>query len=155
MATTTPDYTATATLTIAGASALTNGVTWVSTAVASNAYMDVHVWVKTKTDASCTVGAVNVLYLVSTDTLPGQGISSSASVANDFMRNQPLIGVFSQGTSATGSATTIAGPFSIAVAAGGTMPQTWMIGLSNQCGQTFDSTSSAVILYQGIKYTTA
>lgn len=142
-------YNATATLTIAGASGLTDGVTWISSAVSGNTADDIHLWVQLKSAASCTANAVCAIRLWGDNALATNGLSASASVTNDAVQNLPLLDYCKMGTSATGSATSWVGPISIA-GRFGSVPQSWGIAIQNQCGQTLETTVSAVCIYQKV-----
>lgn len=148
-------YATTATLTAAAnLASLASGTSWVTTAVSNavNLYLDVHVWIRTKSSATASVNSALTIRVLAANELLVANASSSASVSNDYVRNIPIVGTMAMGTSATGSATTLGGPFSIASAFGGLMPQEWMIVVENTSGVSLQTSANEhSIIYQGLK----
>jgi hypothetical protein len=125
-----------------------------STAVdnTTNLFLEALVFVTVKTSASAlsTVPFVNVYAYGTCDggsnyTDGATGTDGAITLVNP--PNLKLIGVIS--TPAT-STTYKAGPFSVAAAFGGVLPDHWGIVVENQTGQTLDASVGAAI-YQGVQ----
>lgn len=142
----------TVTLTVAS---LTNGSARQSTEVdnTSNLFNDALVSLKIKSAASGTSasGTVNVYAYGTTDggtTRTENAGASDAAITLTVPPNARLIGVINAVANAT---TYRAGPFSVAAAFGGALPDHWGIIIENKTGGTLDATGgSHLITYQGV-----
>lgn len=141
------------TITLAG---LGNGSSRESTAVdnSSNLYLDVLVELKIKTGGSgtSTAGYLNV-YAYGTanggTNYTDGATGSDAAFTPTSPTNLKLIGVINAVANAT---TYIGGPFSLAAAFGGVLPDHWGIVVQNNTGGTLDSTGGNFsVFYQGIQ----
>jgi len=143
------------TITISVAS-LTNASARQSTAIdnTSNTFIDALVFVKLKTGGSGTSssGYCNIYALGTADggtTYTENAGSSDAAITLTNPTNAKLIGVVNMVANAT---TYYAGPFSVAAAFNGILPDHWIIVIENRTGATLDSTSGNFsVFYQGIE----
>lgn len=131
----------TITLTIAS---LTNNSARQSTAVdnATNVALDALVFLKVKSGGSGTTstGVVNVYAFASADggtTYTENAGASDAAITLTSPTNARLIGTINVVANAV---TYYGGPFSIAAAFGGVLPEKWGIIIENKTGGTLDST---------------
>jgi hypothetical protein len=124
----------------------------------SNLYADALVLVKVKTNAAGTsaTGFVNVYAYATVDggsTYSESATGSDAAITLTAPTNARLLGSINAVANAT---TYRGGPFSVATAFGGILPEKWGIIIENRSGAALDSTGgnhSAV--YQGVYYTSA
>jgi hypothetical protein len=122
----------------------------------SNLFLDALVSVKVKTAGSSTsaTGFVNVYAYGTVDggTTYSDGASGSdGSITLTSPPNMRLIGVIN---CVANSTTYIGGPFSVAAAFGGILPQKWGIVVENLTGATLDGSVGAAE-YQGVYQTVA
>lgn len=142
------------TITITIASLANNGARE-STAIdnTSNKFLDALVSIKVKTGAgSPAVGPVINVYAYGTadggSNYSDSATGSDAAITLTSPPNVRLIGVINAAAAAT---TYKAGPFSVAAAFGGVLPDHWGIILENKEGQTLDATGgSHSAVYQGV-----
>ncbi len=134
---------------------LTNNSARSSAAVdnTSNLFLDVLVMLQIKSGASSTAstGAVNVYAYGTVDggTTYTEGAGTDAGITLTVPPNARLIGVINVVANAT---TYKAGPFSVAAAFGGVLPDHWGIIVENKTGGTLDSTEGSHLkLYQGVE----
>lgn len=128
-----------------------------STAVdnSTNLFEDALVFCKSiKTGASGTAatGYVNVYAYGSCDggsTYTEGATGTDAAITLTVPPNARLIGTINTVTNAD---TYSAGPFSVAAAFGGTLPQHWGIIISNQSGHALDTTAGGTVFYQGVQH---
>jgi hypothetical protein len=118
----------------------------------SNVFLDALVMVQIKSGASGTTtnGVVNVYAYGTVDggTTYTEGAGSDAGITLTSPTNARLLGVINVVANAT---TYKAGPFSVAAAFGGTLPDHWGIIIDNETGGTLDSTEGNHLkLYQGV-----
>lgn len=119
----------------------------------SNLFRDALVSVKVKSGASgtATTGIVNVYAYATTDggtTRTENAGASDAAITLTSPPNAILIGVIAVVANAT---TYYGGPFSVARAFGGTLPEKWGIIIENRCGGTLDTTGgNHGVTYQGV-----
>lgn len=119
----------------------------------SNLFRDALVSVKVKSGASGTsaTGVVNVYAYATVDggtTRTENAGASDAAITLTSPPNAILIGVISVVANAT---TYYGGPFSVARAFGGTLPEKWGIIIENRCGGTLDTTGgNHSVQYQGV-----
>lgn len=140
------------TLTIAS---LTNNSARQSTEVdnGTNVYMDALFMLKVKSASSSTssTGYVNVWAYATVDqgTTRTEGAGASdAAITLASPSNLRLIGVLNVVANST---TYIGGPWSIAAAFGGVLPERWGIVIENKTGATLDSTAgNHSALWQGV-----
>lgn len=119
----------------------------------SNLFRDALVSVKVKSGASgtATTGIVNVYAYATTDggtTRTENAGASDAAITLTSPPNAILIGVIAVVANAT---TYYGGPFSVARAFGGVLPEKWGIIIENRCGGTLDATGgNHAVTYQGV-----
>ncbi len=118
----------------------------------TNVYLDALVMVQIKSGASSTsaTGTVNVYAYGTVDggTTYTEGAGTDAGITLTAPPNVRLIGVLNVVANAT---TYKSGPFSVAQAFGGTMPDHWGLIIENKSGGTLDGTEgSHAKLYQGV-----
>ena len=125
-----------------------------STAVdnSSNQFMDALVFLKLKSASSgvSSVGYVNIYAYGTADggTNYSDGVSGSdAGVTLTSPPNMRLIGQINMGANST---IYYGGPFSVAQAFGGVLPEKWGVVVENKTGQSFDATTASV-WYQGVQ----
>lgn len=116
----------------------------------SNLYEDAFVMVIAKTGSSSTT-STGRLYVYAYGTSDGTHYTDGASGTDGSITltsppNMPLIGVLN---AVANSTTYNGGPFSVAQAFGGTLPEKWGIVVDNECGSTLDGTTASAN-YQGI-----
>jgi hypothetical protein len=137
---------------------LTNGSAQQSTAVdnTSNKFLDVLVQLIIKSAGSSTsaTGSVNVYAYGTAD--GGSHYSDSATGSNGSITltappNMRLIGVINVVANST---TYVGGPFSVAAAFGGILPDHWGIVVENKSGATLDASVGSAF-YQGTYATVA
>lgn len=152
----TMNYSATVTLTVAGLAGLTMSNAFTTTMVdnSTTLYDDILVWLKLRCTGSATTNGVVNIYAVCRGTgMDVASVSYSSSIAAPVL-NVPLADVMKMGTTATGSATSVIGPISMATAFGGMMPPQFAICVENLSGATFASGGTEnVVAYQGVKIT--
>ena len=133
---------------------LANTSKQLSTAIdnTTNLYLDALVQVKVKTNAASTssTGFINVYaYGTSdggTDYTDGvSGTNGAATLPNP--PNSRLLGVL---TANANSTTYVGGPFSVAAAFGGVLPDHWGIIVDNESGNTLDASVGSA-WYQGVQ----
>lgn len=142
------------TITITVAS-LANNAARESTAIdnSTNLFIDAEVFVKVKSAAASTssTGSVAVYAYGTVDggtTYTEGATGTDAAITLTSPPNAPLIGVVNVVANAT---TYRRGPFSVAAAFGGTLPEKWGIILVNLSGATLDSTAgNHSVVYQGV-----
>lgn len=148
------DYSATVTLTAAGLATLATSMGFCTSVVdnSTTKYLDVLVWIKARTSGSATPNGIMNIYAVCRGAgMDTNSISYSCSIAAP-VRNLNLAEVMAMGTTATGSATSIIGPISLATAFGGLMPPQWAILVENLSGAALATSADAnIIVYQGVK----
>jgi hypothetical protein len=132
---------------------LTTGSARQSTAVdnSTNLFFDALVSVKVKTGASSTLatGYVSVYAYATVDggtTYTESATGSDAAITLTVPTNLKLIGSINAVANAT---TYNGGPFSVAAAFGGILPQKWGIVIVNNTGGTLDASVGAAE-YQGV-----
>ena len=144
----------TITITIAS---LTNNSARESTVIdnTSNLFLDALVMVKIKSAAASTsaTGYVNVYAYGTTDTTtPSYSDTATGTDAAITLTSPPnvkLIGTLNVVANAT---TYKGGPFSVAAAFGGVLPEKWGIIIENKTGATLDSTAgNHFAIYQGVE----
>jgi hypothetical protein len=119
----------------------------------TNVFTDALVTVKLKTGAGTSANqkAFNVYAFATTDggtTYTENAGASDAAITLTSPPNAVLIGVISTPSAST---TYVGGPFSIASAFGGSLPDHWGIIVENQEGQTSDATGgNFLVTYQGV-----
>lgn len=124
----------------------------------SNLYQDVLIMLKVKTGASgtSTSGTVMIYAYGTVDdgtTRTENAGASDAAITLTSPTNARLVGVISTVANAT---TYYGGPFSLAAAFGGVVPQKWGIIIENRSGGSLDSTEgNHAKLYQGVYSTVA
>lgn len=119
----------------------------------TNLFLDALVSISTKTGASgvSSTGTINVyaygtVNVGATSTTFTDGASGSDSAIT--VVNARLIGIFNANANATEY---FAGPFSVASAFGGDLPQQWGIIFNNASGATLDTTAgNHNVVYQGL-----
>lgn len=133
---------------------VTNNTQWGCTAVdnTSNLFLDVLVFIKIKTSSSAlSTGSFLNVYAAGTadgGTTYSDGIAcSNASVTLTSPPNVKLIGIINAPSTST---TYNAGPFSVAVAFNGILPDHWCIVVENKTGQTTDASVGSA-WYQGVQ----
>lgn len=120
---------------------------------ATNLFMDALVSINIKTGASGTVstGYVNVYAYGTSDggtNYTENATGSDAAITLVSPTNLKLIGIINCVANAT---TYKSGPFSVAQAFGGQLPERWGIVIENKTGGAFDSTEGNHIkVYQGV-----
>jgi hypothetical protein len=134
---------------------LTNNSSRQSTAItnATNEFLDALVQVKIRTGASgtSTTGVIEVFVYASADggTTYTDGVTGTdgAFTPTSPSNLRPLGAI-----NAVANATTyIGGPWSVAQAFGGTLPERWGIVVKNSTGATLDATgSNFAVFYQGV-----
>lgn len=135
---------------------LTNTSAQQSTAIdnSSNLFLDALVTVKVKSGASGTssTGAVRVYAYGTTDggTTYSDGASgTNGSITLTSPANMRLIGLINVVANATSY---VGGPFSVAAAFGGVLPDHWGIVVENVTGATLDATAgNFAVTYQGVQ----
>lgn len=140
------------TLTIAS---LANGSARASTAVdnSTNLYLDALVSLKVKSASSSTSSSGSVtLYAYGTadggTTYTESATGTDAAITLTSPTNARLLGVVNVVANST---TYNAGPFAVAAAFGGNLPEKWGVIILNSSGATLDSTSgNHAIVYQGV-----
>lgn len=144
----------TITITIAS---LTNNSARESTVIdnSTNVFLDALVMVKIKSAAASTssTGYVNVYAYGTTDTstpsYSDTATGTDAAITLTAPPNVRLIGVVNVVANAT---TYKAGPFSVAAAFGGVLPEKWGIIIENKSGATLDATGgNHFAIYQGVE----
>lgn len=157
-ATITPNYgTSNQSITCTFTSLANNGARQ-STAIdnSTNKFDDILVFVKVKTAAASTSSSGTVIVYVfgtadgGTTYTEGAG-ASDASITLTSPTNARFIGILN---TVANSTTYYGGPFSVAQAFGGHIPDHWGIIIYNSSGGTLDA-SVASAWYQGIKYDVA
>lgn len=141
------------TITITVASLANNGARQ-STVIdnSSNLFFDALVFVKVKSAAASTssTGTVNVYAVGTADggtTYSENAGASDAAITLTAPPNARLIGVVNVVANST---TYYGGPFSVAAAFGGVLPEKWAVTLENKTGATLDATGgSHAVFYQG------
>lgn len=136
------------------ASLVTNGARQ-STVIdnSSNKYQDYLVFLKVKTGGSATAatGTVNIYALATVDggtTYTENAGATDAAITLTSPPNARLIGIVN---CVANSTTYYGGPFSVATAFGGSMPDHFAIVIENKTGGTLDGTEgSHAKLYQGV-----
>lgn len=119
----------------------------------SNVFQDVLVLLKVKSGASgvSATGSVNIYGLATVDgdtTITENGTTTDAAITLTSPPNARLIGIVNVVANAT---TYIAGPFSVASAFGGVLPDHWGIVVENKTGAALDSTEgNHAKLWQGV-----
>lgn len=134
---------------------LANGSANASTAIdnSTNLYMDALVSLKVKSPASSTSSSGSVvLYAYGTadgGTTYTEGATGTlAGITLTSPTNARLLGVVNVVANGT---TYIAGPFAVAAAFGGTLPEKWGVIMLNSTGGTLDSASgNHAMVYQGV-----
>lgn len=142
----------TVTITVAS---LANNAARASTAIdnSTNLFIDAELFVKVKSAAASTssTGSVAVYAYGTSDggTTYTEGASGTdASITLTSPTNARLVGVINVVANAT---TYTSGPFSVASAFGGTLPEKWGVILVNLSGATLDSTAgNHSVVYQGV-----
>lgn len=131
---------------------LTNTSMRQSTAVdnTTNLFLDALVQVKIKTNASGTAGSGYVAIYAAATADGGTDYTDGATGSDGgFTATSPpnvrLIGIINAVSNAT---TYVGGPFSVAAAFGGVLPDHWVIIVENQTGATLDASVGSV-WYQG------
>jgi len=134
---------------------LTTGSLRQSTAIdnSSNVFQDALVMLKIKTGTgAASTGIVNVWAYGSVDggtTYSDGATGSDASFTPTNPANARLLGVVNANVAST---TFVGGPFSVAAAFGGIMPDHWGIIVENKTSSTLDSTEGNHLkVYQGIE----
>lgn len=129
-----------------------------STAVdnSTNLYLDALVTATIKSGASSTTATgTAVLYAYGTvdggTTYTEGATGSDAAITLTSPTNARIIGIINIVANST---TYTGGPFSVAAAFGGILPQKWGIIVLNSSGGTFDA-STASVEYQGVNLTNA
>ena len=122
----------------------------------SNLYLDALVFVKVKSAGSSTssTGYVNVYAYGTVDggtSYTDGATGSDGSITLTVPPNMRLIGVISVVANST---TYYGGPFSVAAAFGGILPEKWGIVVENKSAATLDASVGACI-YQGVYQTAA
>jgi hypothetical protein len=141
------------TITLAG---LATAAARASTAIdnATNKHQDALVMLKVKTNAAGVVatGYVEVLAYGTVDggtTYTEGATGSDAGITLSAPTNARTIGIMNANAVAT---TYSAGPWSVAAAFGGTLPEKWGIIVRNQTGAALDATEgNHAKLYQGVE----
>ncbi len=118
----------------------------------SNVFLDALVFVKVKTSASSLANdkAVYVYALATADGGTTYTETAGASDAGLTLTNPPnarLIGVINTPSTAT---VYNAGPWSVAAAFGGVLPDHWGICVVNVTGQNLDASAGGSAWYQGV-----
>lgn len=119
----------------------------------SNLFHDALVFLKVKTGASGTTstGTVNVYAYATVDngtTRTENAGASDAAITLTAPPNARLIGIVN---AVANSTTYYGGPFSVATAFGGVLPEKWGIVVENKTGGTLDSTEgNHAKLWQGV-----
>jgi hypothetical protein len=116
----------------------------------TNLFLDALVFVKVKTSTSSATGTVNVYAYGTADggTTYSDGVTGTdAGQTLTVPPNVRLIGVINAVANTT---TYSAGPFSVASAFGGVMPDHWGIVVENKTGATLDA-SVGSSWYQGVE----
>ncbi len=119
----------------------------------TNLFLDALVMLKVKSGGSATsaTGFVNIYAYATVDggtTYTDTATGSDAGITLTTPRNLRLIGTINVVANST---TYKGGPFSVASAFGGVLPQKWGIVVENQSGGTLDSTEgNHAKLYQGV-----
>lgn len=133
----------------------------------TNLYIDAHVAVSLQVGAVAADGAINIfgygsmdggtIYsggLIGTDETITWGTTPATSSVEGF-NNIPLLGVLSVDTTDDDNDIE-GGPFALAPAFGGVMPDHWGIVVNNETGAAFHATgTNNAAKYAGIKYDTA
>jgi hypothetical protein len=129
-----------------GGTGLANGSARQSAAVdnSTNVFQDALVFVKVKTGASgvTATGTVNVYAVATADggtTYTDGATGSDAAITMAVPPNARLIGVINAVANAT---TYSGGPFSVAAAFGGVLPDHWAIVIENKTGGALDTTEA-------------
>lgn len=148
------DYSATVTLAAAGLAGLAQSMAFITSYIdnSTTKYLDVFVWIKARTSASASPnGIMNIYGVCRGSGMDTNSVSYSASIAAPI-RNLNLAEIMAMGTTATGSATTIIGPISMAQAFGGLMPSQFAIAVENLSGASLATSADAnIIVYQGLR----
>lgn len=121
----------------------------------SNRYLDCLVQVKVKTGASGanSYGSVAIFAFASVDDGTTRSGGAGASDAAYTLENPPNAVFIGMMTVNANSTTFIGGPFSIADAFGGVMPERWGLIFRNISGATLSATGSDhSVQYQGITH---
>jgi hypothetical protein len=143
------------TITITVASLANNGARQ-STVIdnSTNLFLDALVMVKVKTNAAGTssTGSVEVYAFGTADggtTYTETAGASDAAITLTSPTNAVLVGIINTVANAT---TYPSGPFSIAKAFGGVLPDHWGIVINNKSGAALDSTGgNHAVFYQGVQ----
>ena len=137
---------------------LTNGSQRQSTVVVNtaNLYLDVLVFIKAKTAASSTsaAGTIKVYAYGSVDggsTYSDTVTGADGAVTLTVPPNCRLIGVINANANST---TYQGGPWSVAAAFGGQLPDHWGVVVENDTGATLDA-SVGSLYFQGVQATVA
>ena len=117
----------------------------------SNVFQDALVMVKVKSAGSSTStsGVVNVYAYGTADAGTSYSDSATGSNAAITLTSPPNMRLIGQINVVANSTTYIGGPFSVAAAFGGILPQKWGIVVENKSGATLDA-STGNSFYQGI-----
>lgn len=133
---------------------LTNGSQQGSVAIdnTSNLFLDAFVQVKVKSNAAGTAatGVVNVYAYGTADGGTDYSDSVSGTNASQTLTSPPnlkLIGIINVVANAV---TYVGGPFSVAAAFGGVLPDHWGIVVENKTGATLDASVGSA-WYQGLQ----
>ncbi len=141
------------TITLGG---LSNGASRESTAIdnTSNLFLDALAFIAIKTGASGTISTGYAIIYAYGSANGGTNYTQGATGTNAAITltsppNVRQIGVINLVADAT---TYAAGPFSVAAAFGGVLPDHWGIIVTNLCGGAFDGTEGNHIkVYQGVQ----
>ena len=142
------------TITITLAS-LGNGSERQSTAIdnSTNVFQDVLVFVKAKSGASAVsaAGYLNVYAFGSVDGGTTYSENAGASDAAITLTNPPNVPFIGQVNMVANATSYYAGPFSVAQAFGGSLPDHWGIIIENKTGAALDATGgNFAVIYQGV-----
>jgi len=118
----------------------------------SNLYLDAFVQLKIKTASSAVAatGSINVYAYGTADGGSDYSDAVSGTNASQTLTSPPnlrLIGVINANATST---TYVGGPFSVAAAFGGVLPDHWGIVVENKTGAAFDGTTASA-WYQGLQ----
>jgi hypothetical protein len=119
----------------------------------TNVFTDALVSVKVKSGAASTssTGTINVFAFATTDggtTRTENAGATDAAITLTVPTNARLIGVINVVANAT---TYYGGPFSVAAAFGGVLPDHWGVIIENKSGGTLDTTAgNHLVTYQGV-----
>lgn len=116
-------------------------------------FLDVLVMIKVKTGASgvSATGYVNVYAFGTVDQGTTNTENAGASDAAITLTSPPNVRLIGSISCVANATTYIGGPFSVAAAFGGVMPERWGIVIENKTAAALDSTEgSHAKLYQGV-----